>query len=226
MPFYIPKHYPFFPHPLLADDYGFLAQCDDLSPERLLLAYHFGIFPWYMENQPLWWFYTHPRCVLFPEKVKVSKSMRPYFNQSKYHVTYDTCFEEVINACQSIKRKDQESTWLIPELKRSMINLHQMGYAHSVEVWEEGELVGGLYGLALGKIFFGDSMFAKKSNASKFGLISLCQLLISKGFAMIDCQQETDHIMSMGAEIISKELFYDHIRSNLLEITENKPWCE
>lgn len=225
MPFYIPNHYYFFPHPLLADDYGFIAQCDDLTPERLLLAYHFGIFPWYMEGQPLWWFFTHPRCVLFPDKVKIAKSMRSYINQEKYTVTFDTCFERVITNCQTIKRADEASTWLIPELKESMIELHYMGYAHSVEVWEGNELVGGLYGLALGKIFYGDSMFSKKSNASKFALIKLCQYLSKKGFTLIDCQQETDHIMSMGAEILSKNKFYDYIKMNLLEPTEANSWC-
>lgn len=224
MPFYIPNHYPFFPHPLLADEYGFIAQCDDLSPQRLLLAYHFGIFPWYMEGQPMWWFFTHPRCVLYPEKIKVAKSMRSYINQERFTVSFDRCFEEVISACQSIDRKDQDSTWIIPELKSSMIKLHEMGYAHSVEVWDGEELVGGLYGLALGKIFFGESMFARKSNASKFALIKLSQRLVKAGFTLIDCQQETAHIVSMGAEMISKESFYSIIRTNLLEQTKAAKW--
>lgn len=226
MPFYIPNHYQFFPHPLLADEYGFLAQCDDLSPERLLLAYQFGIFPWYMPDQPLWWFFTHPRCVLFPKKVKVAKSMRSYINQNKYQVSYDTCFEEVITACQSIKRKEQGNTWIIPELKSSFIRLHEMGYAHSVEVWDGEELVGGLYGLALGDIFYGESMFARKTNASKFGLIKLCEYLDDQGYQIIDCQQETDHLKRMGAEVLSKGIFYQIIKQNLLIETIPQKWTK
>jgi len=226
MPFFIPDHFMAFPHPYLADEDGFLAMCDDLSVERLLLAYRFGIFPWHIEGQPMWWFYTHPRCILRLSQVKVSKSMRPYFNQNKYQVTYDQAFEQVINNCEQISRKGQSGTWIIPKLKKSFIELHEMGYAHSVEVWEGDDLVGGLYGLAIGKIFFGESMFAKKSNASKFGLISLCQFLLTREFELIDCQQVTNHILSLGAETMSKEEFFEVIKGNLMKETDVGKWRE
>lgn len=224
MPFFISEKNMVFPHPFLADEDGFLAMCDDLSIDRLLMAYSFGIFPWHIQGQPMWWFYTHPRCILRPEKIRIRKSMRPYFNQNKYRVTYDTNFKSVIDNCQQISRKGQEGTWIIEPLKKSFIQLHEMGYAHSVEVWEEEELVGGLYGLVLGKIFFGESMFAKKSNASKFALISLCNHLQDKQFRMIDCQQVTKHIMSMGAEVLSKEAFFKEINQNLLRKTKPGKW--
>ena len=224
MPFFIPDHFMAFPHPYLADEDGFLAMCDDLSVRRLLMAYGFGIFPWHIEGQPMWWFYTHPRCILKPSKVKIQKSMRPYFNQAKYRVSYDTHFTAVINHREQITRKGQAGTWIIEPLKKSFIELHEMGYAHSVEVWEGNELVGGLYGLVIGKVFFGESMFAKRSNASKFALISLCQLLESKDFELIDCQQVTNHIMSMGAEIKSKEEFFEVMNRNLLRDTNLGKW--
>jgi leucyl/phenylalanyl-tRNA--protein transferase len=150
--------------------------------------------------------------------------MRSYLNQEKYTISYDQSFSDVITACQSINRKGQDSTWIIPELKSSMIELHEMGYAHSVEVWDGDDLVGGLYGLALGRMFFGESMFARKSNASKFALIKLCQRLTKEGFTMIDCQQETAHTISMGAEMLSKESFYKVIKNNLLENTRVGKW--
>lgn len=215
----------YFPHPLLADDDGILAIGGDLNPDRLLLAYRFGIFPWYQDEPIMWWF-THPRCILYPEKVKVSKSMRPYFNQNKFEVTYDTSFEEVMYSCADITRKDQDSTWINDEMIDAYCKLHEKGYAHSVEVWQEGKLVGGLYGVSVGKIFCGESMFAKVSNASKYALISLCRLLEVKGYDVIDCQQETGHLMSLGAQLVSKESFYNTIKWNLLECDNKEKWKE
>lgn len=224
MPFFIPENLSFFPHPFLADEDGFLAICNDLSPERLLLAYQFGIFPWYSEDDPVFWFYTYPRCVLRPEEVKQSKSMRSYFNQNKYQATIDTAFTRVLENCRDIPRKGQQGTWLTPMLMDSLIRLHHMGYAHSVEVWNGEELVGGLYGIALGKIFFGESMFSLKSNASKFGFIHLCRKLKEHNFELIDCQQETQHIKSLGGYTISKEDFFTLLKSNMLETTNNVKW--
>ena len=214
----------FFPHPYLADGDGFLAMCDDISVERLLLAYQFGIFPWYIEGQPMWWFYTYPRCVLLPSQVKISKSMRSYFNQNKFTVTFDTHFDTIISNCQQVSRKGQSGTWITEDLKVSFNKLHKLGYAHSVEVWENDKLVGGLYGMALGKIFFGESMFAKKSNASKFALIYLCHILEEKGFRLIDCQQVTNHILRLGATTYSKEEFYTCLQENLKERNNLERW--
>jgi leucyl/phenylalanyl-tRNA--protein transferase len=204
----------YFPHPYTADEDGLLAIGGDLDPERLLLAYRFGIFPWYNKSPILWWF-THPRFVLFPSELKVAKSMRSYFNQEKFRVTYNQRFHEVIGQCKQTPRPDQMGTWINKDIIDSYEKLHEQGYAHSVEVWEHDTLVGGLYGLAIGKIFYGESMFSTVSNASKFGFISLVRVLETKGIQLIDCQQETKHLKSMGARMISKELFWNQLKSNL-----------
>ena len=203
----------YFPHPLQSNIDGLLAIGGELSPDRLLLAYQFGIFPWYDEKPILWW-WTHPRCVVYPNQVKVSKSMRSYFNKDKFTVTYNTAFESVIQSCKNQDRLGQIGTWINPELIDSYVKLHELGYAHSVEVWQNDNLVGGLYGVAIGRIFYGESMFAKISNASKFGFISLAHKLVEKDFDLIDCQQETAHLVSMGAICIGKETFWDHIKKN------------
>ena len=204
-----------FPHPFLADSDGLLAFSDNLSVDQLLLSYQFGIFPWNNEDEPICWWFPHPRCVLFPEKLKVSKSMKSLINKGSYHCSINQAFEEVISSCQLIKRKDQPGTWITDAVKKAFIELHTMGYAHSVEVWEEEQLIGGLYGLALGTVFFGESMFSKKSNASKFGFIFFVQFLANKGFTLIDCQQETTHLMSLGAELMSQENFFAALRNNI-----------
>ena len=173
----------------------------------------------------MWWFYTHPRCVLFPEKIKIAKSMRSYINQEKFTISYDQCFEDVITACQSIERKDQESTWIIPELKASMIKLHEMGYAHSIEVWHRGELAGGLYGIALGKCFFGESMFTRVADASKVALVELGKHLVHHGFAFIDCQVVTGHLVRMGAHTVSRSAFLKLLRAAVDKSIRPGKWC-
>lgn len=203
-----------FPHPQLATPDGLLAAGGDLSTDRLLLAYSWGIFPWYSDNDPILWWSPDPRFVLFPDELKVSKSMRPYFNQHKYRVTYDTAFSRVIHACSVIPRHGQVSTWITAEMTAAYEKLHRQGYAHSVEVWREEELVGGLYGIALGKVFFGESMFAKASNASKFGFISLVRALQAQGYELVDCQQETAHLASLGARAIDRERFLEALEEN------------
>lgn len=213
-----------FPHPYLADKDGFLAMGGDLAPDRLLSAYQAGIFPWYNDNTPLLWFATHPRLVLFPEKLKVSKSMKQLLKRETFEVTLDTAFESVIEHCAKHKRENQDGTWITNELKNAFLILHEMGYAHSVEVWEQDELVGGLYGMALGKIFYGESMFALKSNASKYGFISLIKLLKEKSFELIDCQQDTAHLRSFGAELISKENFHARLKKNALRKDQPSNW--
>ena len=224
MAYYLPQGVDFFPHPLNADPDGLLAIGAELSPNKILLAYQFGIFPWYHEDDPILWWYTHPRCVLFPSRLKVSKSMKQLLNKNAFSVTFDQKFPEVIRSCKNIKRTGQEDTWITPELMDNLLQLHNMGFAHSVEVWQNDELVGGLYGISLGKIFYGESMFSHVSNASKYGFIKLVQYLEEQNFALIDCQQRTDHLVSLGAEMISSERFYKHLKSNVFNIVSPCKW--
>ena len=215
MAFFIPENSNFFPHPLLSDPDGLLAIGSHLSPENLLLAYQFGIFPWTHEEEPLLWWFTHPRFVLFPENLKIKKSLRSVINKEEFEISFDTQFEEVIEICQTINRKDQHDTWITSDLKQCFIKLHKEGVAHSVEVWKDENLVGGLYGMALGEIFFGESMFSLLPNASQVGFVHLVNYLNSKGFTLIDCQQETEHLKQFGTELISKKRFYEFLRLNI-----------
>lgn len=203
-----------FPHPKYADADGLLALGGDLSVERLLLAYSWGIFPWYNPGEPILWWHPDPRFVLFPSQLKVSKSMRPYFNQRKFTVTYDRAFPSVMAACGGVERPGQGGTWISEDMLAAYTDLHEAGYAHSVEVWQDGALVGGLYGVAIGQVFFGESMFSLVSNASKFGFITLVQHLTAQGCQLIDCQQGTRHLISLGAEGISRSAFLDALAVN------------
>lgn len=214
-----------FPDVEESTEEGIVAVGGDLSVERLILAYSKGIFPWYSSDKsPILWWSPDPRFVLFPENLIVSKSMRPYFNQNKFQVTWDQNFEDVIINCQKIDREDQPGTWITSKMLASYIQLHKKGYAHSVEVWLGNELVGGLYGISLGKVFFGESMFAKVSNASKFGFISLVKQLKQKGFLLIDCQQETKHLESLGAAAIKRKDFIEFLNNNDIEETYLGSW--
>lgn len=204
-----------FPPVHLAEPDGLLAIGGDLSTIRLLRAYSEGIFPWFGEGDPYLWWSPDPRFVLFPEELKVSKSMRSYFNQKKFRVTYDVDFGAVIEGCRASFRKGQGGgTWITEDMLAAYKTLHEAGYAHSVEVWDGDTLVGGLYGISLGNIFFGESMFARVSNASKFGFISMVLALREKGFALIDCQQETTHLASLGARAIPREIFLEYLQQN------------
>lgn len=213
-----------FPPPEMADSDGIVAVGGDLAPERLIEAYRQGIFPWYSEHDPIIWWSPDPRFVLYPNRLKVSKSMRPYFNQQKYNWSLDRDFRAVITACQQQNRVGQTGTWITDEMLSAYCELHELGLAHSIEVWEAGDLVGGLYGIALGRVFFGESMFARKSNASKFGFISLVRQLIQWDFELIDCQQETRHLRSLGAELISREQFMQHLAGNPWQETKAEKW--
>jgi leucyl/phenylalanyl-tRNA--protein transferase len=218
-----PDHY-LFPDPDLAEDDGLLAIGGDLSPQRLLVAYGMGIFPWYNPEDPILWWSPDPRLVLFPEEVKISHSMRPLFNRAAYRVTFDRNFDTIIRKCRFNKRKHQQGTWISDDIIDAYTALHRMGFAHSVEVWQEDEIVGGLYGISTGKCFFGESMFAEASNASKFGLITLCQKLRARNFFLIDCQQETLHLTSMGARCIPRTEFLDILEKSRMEESLTGDW--
>lgn len=193
-----------FPDPELAEPDGLLAVGGDLSAKRLLLAYSHGIFPWYSDDEPILWYSPHERFVLYPDQLKISKSMRQILRSGKFRVTFDTCFERVIQNCSAAFRKDQDGTWITNEMVTAYTNLHLLGYAHSVEVWEDDELVGGLYGIQAGRVFCGESMFSHVSNASKTALIHLCQ---TGKYDLIDCQVHTPHLESLGAGMISRAAY-------------------
>jgi leucyl/phenylalanyl-tRNA---protein transferase len=191
-----------FPDPELAEEDGLLAAGGDLSVDRLLLAYEHGIFPWYNEDSPILWYSPHDRFVLFPDELKISKSMGQVLRSRKFRVTMDQCFADVMEACSMAPRKGQDGTWINPDMKAAYKRLYDKGHAHSVEVWLEEELVGGFYGVHINNVFCGESMFSKVSNASKTALIWLCQ---SGLYQLIDCQLYTEHLNSMGARMISRE---------------------
>lgn len=199
-----------FPKPELADEDGLLAVGGDLSAERLVLAYQNGIFPWYSDESPVLWYAPHERFVLFPEKVKISSTMRKLMKTGKFQITFDQAFPEVIRFCANIPREDQPGTWITADMQAAYINLFQLGYAHSVEVWENDLLVGGLYGLHINHVFCGESMFSTVSNASKAALIYLCQI---KDYSLIDCQVYTSHLESLGAEFISRSRYLDYLKA-------------
>ncbi|WP_343530441.1 leucyl/phenylalanyl-tRNA--protein transferase [Pedobacter sp.] len=202
MVFSLPPDEVVFPNPELADDDGLLAVGGDLSAERLILAYHHGIFPWFSEGDPILWYSPHQRCVIYPDKVKISKSMRQILKSNTFKVTADQAFESVIANCAKAPRKDQPGTWITNEMKEAYIRLHQLGWAHSIEVWQNNHLVGGLYGIGMGEVFCGESMFSIVSNASKVALIYLCKQF---EFQLIDCQLPNDHLLSMGAEMMDRD---------------------
>ena len=208
-----------FPPVHMANSYGMLAVGGDLSPERLLLAYKSGIFPWFSEGEPIIWYSPNPRMVLFPEKVKISKSMQQIIRKSTFTITFNSNFEEVIKSCKTINRADQEGTWITDEMQQAYIKLHRLGIAKSVEVWQKNAenpqgkvLVGGLYGVDLGTVFCGESMFSKVSNASKLAFIYLAQKLEKEKYQLIDCQVHNDHLESLGAEEISRNRFLTYIK--------------
>jgi len=206
---------PDFPDPNLADEQGLLAVGGDLTPDRLLRAYHSGIFPWYSAGQPLLWWSPDPRMVLFPEKLQVSKSMKTLLRKNVFTVTYNKCFDQVIKNCAEVPRSGQDGTWITPEMIKAYNTLHDLGFARSVEVWEGEKLVGGLYGVFLREkqVFCGESMFTKVSNASKFGFIALVHKLKNKGVKLIDCQVYSRHLESLGAEEISRRQFLKFLKA-------------
>ena len=203
-----------FPPPALAEPDGLLAMGGDLSVERLLLAYQNGIFPWYEGDHILWWC-PDPRFVLFPQDIKVHKNIRKMMRNNEFEFTINKAFHQVIHNCKKIYRPGQDGTWITNEVEKAYIRMHELGYATSAEVWKDGELVGGVYGMKLGKVFFGESMFSKVSNASRLAFITYVKLLQEEGIELVDCQVYTEYLESLGAKMIERKDFL-RLLNNLL----------
>ena len=200
-----------FPSVSSANKEGVVAVGGDLSPERILLAYKNGIFPWFENDDLLTWWSPDPRMVLIPEKLIISKSTKKILKDNPFKITFNRSFNEVVNACAKVKRFGQDATWITSGLKKSFNTLHKQGHAFSVEVWKDYELVGGLYGIDLGDVFCGESMFTKANNASKIGFIFLVKELVKNGYKLIDCQVPSAHLKSLGAEEISRSDFLKYL---------------
>ncbi len=220
--FRLEKEY-IFPPVELSEPDGLLAVGGDLSTGRLMAAYSHGIFPWFSHNSPIMWWSPDPRFVILPGKLKVSRSMRQVIKRGQFTITFDTCFRDVITACSRARRRDR-GTWITKEMIEAYIKLHTGGYAHSVEAWENGALAGGLYGISLGKAFFGESMFSNVSNSSKAAFIVLAEKLFSLNFDFIDCQVHTHHLESLGAEFISRNEFTGMLARSLKHETIAGSW--
>ncbi len=214
MPLHVLDNKLWFPKVTDALEDGLLAIGGDLSTERLLLAYQKGIFPWYDGEVPLWWC-PDPRFVLFPQHLKISQSMNRLFKQGKFVFTTNHAFEKVIRCCMMMKRKEQDGSWINEDVITAYVKLHKTGYAHSAEVWLNNKLAGGLYGIRMGRLFFGESMFSEESNASKYAFISYVKQLSEEGVVLIDCQVYTQHLESLGAGMISRNEFLSLLSDNI-----------
>lgn len=203
----------YFPSVTQASPEGIVAIGGDLSAERLMLAYRSGIFPWFEDDEPILWWSPPERMVLFLDELKVSKSMRNIINRKQFRITFNTAFRNVITNCRDIKRDGQPGTWITDDMTEAYCRLHEMGFAKSVEVWQDDELVGGLYGIDLGHIFCGESMFSKVSNASKIGFIALVQQLKLANYRLLDCQVHNNHLESLGAREINRDDFLAILRT-------------
>ena len=211
----------------LTEPDGLLAVGGDLSVERLTSAYQKGIFPWYSAGQPILWWSPDPRMVLEPKNIKISRSLAKTIRKQEFQITFDQNFREVITACSESrleKGKEQDETWILDEMIEAYVQLHKAGFAHSVECWKEGQLVGGLYGVAIGKIFFGESMFSRISDASKIAFVSLAQQLEQWDFKLIDCQVYTSHLESLGASMISRKQFLTTLKQYAISDDKNRKW--
>ena len=216
-----------FPNPNDADESGLLAYGGDLSPRRIVAAYRAGIFPWFEEDSPvvLWWS-PNPRMILYSENFKISKTLRQKIRRKTFEIRVDYDFEAVMKACASTFRPDQDGTWITEDMLEAYVDLHRMGLAHSVECWQDGKLVGGLYGISLGKIFFGESMFHHVTDASKVAFFYLSHFCKEIGFTFIDCQMHTDHLQSLGAQTMPREEYLNIIAANNNEETLKGSWQE
>ncbi len=213
-----------FPPAWLARSDGLLCIGGDLSAQRILLAYEKGIFPWFSENEPILWWSPDPRLVLFPRNIKVSRSLKKTIKKNTFHLTMDNAFEETILSCSKPRRKEYAGTWLVEEMIEAYIQLHKLGYAHSIETWKDDRLVGGLYGICLGGIFFGESMFSFEDDASKTALTALARHLEQHRFDLIDCQVTTNHLLSMGATEISRNTYLDIIQRSIKRTDLRNVW--
>lgn len=209
-----------FPAPHLAEKDGLLAVGGDLSVKRLLAAYRRGIFPWYTEGSPILWWSPDPRLVLFPDELITSRSLRQCIRKNEFRVTFNTAFRKVIDACAEARRKGQDGTWITGEMKEAYVHLHELGHALSAEAWHDGELAGGLYGVVLGRVFFGESMFTARSNASKVAFAACVDRLKRSGCRLIDCQMKTAHLVSLGAREIPRTAFLKHLKSALSPVPQ------
>jgi len=208
----------------LKEPNGLLAMGGDLTPQRLLEAYRKGIFPWFNEGEPILWWSPDPRMVLFPDELRISRSLSKELKKSDYQIRADHRFSEVMQACAA-PRKGQAGTWIHPEMIAAYTTLHEMKFAHSVEMWVDGELVGGLYGIALGQIFFGESMFSRAPNASKIAFVHLVKQVQEWGFGLIDCQVKTNHLASLGAREIPRAAFAQYLSELISESPGGEHWC-
>lgn len=227
MPVYaLNPDYPGFPDPLRSDRNGLLAVGGKLDPVWLIEAYSAGVFPWFNESDPIMWWSPNPRSVVYPGEVKISKSMKQLLNNGSFELRVDSSFESVIQQCRAIKRKDQDDTWITEEVKKAFIEMHRLGLAHSFETWHNEEMIGGLYGISLGRIFFGESMFSTVPNASKFAFISLSEILKKNSFDLIDCQIPNPHLASMGCFDMRKKEYLKILWKNDPEKTIIGNWNE
>lgn len=212
-----------FPSPHHASAEGLLAVGGDLSPQRLILAYTMGIFPWYSRGEPILWWSPDPRLILYPGDFHMSRSLKRVVRKQAFQITFDTAFEKVVAHCGE-KRAGSEGTWIVPEMAEAYVRLHQMGVAHSVEAWQDGVLAGGLYGISLGGCFFGESMFSRTSNASKVALAALMRFVQKKDFDLVDCQVTTDHLLRLGANEVSREVFLQMLKKSMKRQTLTGKW--
>ena len=212
-----------FPDPSLANKDGLLAVGGDLKPERLLLAYRSGIFPWYSHSDPILWWSTDPRLVLYPEEINISRSLNKTLRKNKFQVTIDHAFEQVIRSCARSKGRDDNGTWITEDMVAAYCTLHRLGHAHAVETWYAGKLVGGLYGVSMGHCFFGESMFSEMSDASKVALVHLASFLKQRRFHFIDCQTPSEHLARMGARLIPRYEFLYRLNNALDPGTQADP---
>lgn len=224
MPIFQLRDEPIFPDPELAEEEGLLAIGGDLSPERLLTAYSHGIFPWYSEDDPILWFSPNPRMVLYLDDFKCSETLSRLVRSDKYELRIDTQFPEVIKACAKVPRPGQDGTWITPDMQAAYVELHRLGFAHSFETYLDGALVGGLYGVSLGSAFFGESMFHKERDASKFAFHALVQFARANHFDFIDAQQPTKHLRSLGAKEVARSIFLKQLASTRSNPTLHGPW--
>lgn len=224
MPVFRLSELPLFPPPQLAEAGGLLAVGGDLSPERLVNAYRMGIFPWYSEGEPIWWHSPDPRFVLDPERLHVPRSLAKVMRRRPYEIRFDTAFREVITRCARVPRPGQRGTWITREMVRAYLRLHELGVAHSAEAWLDGRLVGGLYGVSLGDVYFGESMFAEAPDASKIAFVVLVRWMVARGIRLVDSQVHTEHLARFGAEEWPRERYLERLAELVDRPTRRGPW--